>query len=109
MSKSTKKEALETARAVVGPLDTIATDEGEAALEIADAPAAEGTTSPRGARRFKEVWLVEDRKNSRSVWTRVGTAFENSDGSWNIRLSALPVGTGRLNVRDPLPRQEVTA
>jgi hypothetical protein len=56
------------------------------------------------SRRFKEVWLVEDRKNARSVWTRVGTAFENGDGSWNIRLSALPVGTGRLNVRDPLPR-----
>ena len=108
MSKSTKKETLETARAVVSPVEAIATDEGDAA-ELMDAPALEETTSPRASRRFKEVWLVEDRKNSRSLWTRVGTAFENSDGSWNIRLSAVPVGTGRLNVRDPLPRAEVSA
>jgi hypothetical protein len=87
--KTTKKEAqnhptLEPAH--LAGIDTA--DEGEAGR----------------SRRFKEVWLVEDRKNARSVWTRVGTAFENGDGSWNIRLSALPVGTGRLNVRDPLPR-----
>jgi len=60
-------------------------------------------------KRFKEVWLVEDRKNASSIWTRVGAAFENADGSWNIRLSAVPLG-GRLNVRDPLPRERsVTA
>lgn len=71
-----------------------------------DAPDAEASVVRR---RFKEVWLVEDRKNHRSVWTRVGTAFENADGSWNIRLSALPVGAGRLNMRDPLPREQVSA
>lgn len=67
---------------------------------------AEGTDVAAGAprRRFKEVWLVEDRKEGKSIWTRVGVAFENADGSWNIRLSALPVGSGRLNMRDPLER-----
>jgi hypothetical protein len=72
----------------------------------------EGPTSPdtetasRGAkRRYKEVWLVEDRREGKSIWTRVGIAFENTDGSWNIRLSALPVGGGRLNMRDPLERE----
>jgi len=71
---------------------------------------AEAPSQPRSAegaperRRFKEVWLVEDRKEGKAMWTRVGTAFENSDGSWNLRLSALPIAaTGRLNVRDPLP------
>jgi hypothetical protein len=78
-------------------------DLDEDSTEASAGPAAE----PR--RRFKEVWLVEDRKNARSVWTRVGTAFENADGSWNIRLSAVPLG-GRLNIRDPLPRERaVTA
>lgn len=57
-------------------------------------------------RRFKEVWLVEDRREGKSMWTRVGTAFENNDGSWNIRLSALPMAGGRLNMRDPLVRTE---
>lgn len=56
-------------------------------------------------RRYKEVWLVEDRREGKSIWTRVGVAFENTDGSWNIRLSALPVGGGRLNMRDPLERE----
>lgn len=57
-------------------------------------------------RRFKEVWLVEDRREGKSVWTRVGTAFENADGSWNIRLSAMPVAGGRLNMRDPVARED---
>lgn len=57
-------------------------------------------------RRFKEVWLVEDRREGKSMWTRVGTAFENADGSWNIRLSAMPVAGGRLNMRDPVARED---
>lgn len=57
-------------------------------------------------RRFKEVWLVEDRREGKSMWTRVGTAFENADGSWNIRLSAMPVAGGRLNMRDPVARDD---
>jgi|GEM_PF-1917143 len=61
--------------------------------------------SERQPRRYKEVWLVEDRREGKSIWTRVGVAFENTDGSWNIRLSALPVGGGRLNMRDPMERE----
>ncbi len=67
----------------------------------------QSTTADAGEkRRFKEVWLVEDRREGKSMWTRVGTAFENADGSWNIRLSAMPVAGGRLNMRDPLARDE---
>lgn len=64
---------------------------------------------PAERRRFKEVWLVEDRREGKSMWTRVGTAFENADGSWNIRLSAMPVAGGRLNMRDPVARDEAQA
>jgi hypothetical protein len=65
------------------------------------------TNSQEGEkRRFKEVWLVEDRREGKSMWTRVGTAFENADGSWNIRLSAMPVAGGRLNMRDPVARDD---
>lgn len=78
----------------------------------ADTPASERhqtpprTEEPRAERRpFKEVWMVEDRQNARSLWTRVGTAYENRDGSWNLRLSAVPVG-GTLNVRDPREKSE---
>lgn len=52
--------------------------------------------------KHKEVWFVADHDDGRSSWTRVGTAFENSDGSYTVRLSALPVGGGRMSLRDPL-------
>jgi hypothetical protein len=70
-------------------------------------PQATSANAPEGEkRRFKEVWLVEDRREGKSMWTRVGTAFENADGSWNIRLSAMPVAGGRLNMRDPVVRDD---
>jgi hypothetical protein len=86
--------------------------EGEGAHEGASEGTADSHASGEGKavtegkarRRFKEVWMVEDRPEAKSIWTRVGTAFENQDGSWNIRLSALPVGSGRLNMRDPIDR-----
>jgi hypothetical protein len=127
MSKMPKKQTLEQTRPLAASLDHVAevgtevgAEVGAAHLELGDnddgdndgdtiVPARPGDDGAR-SKRFKEVWLVEDRKNARSVWTRVGVAFENADGSWNIRLSAVPVGGGRLNVRDPLPRERaVTA
>lgn len=57
------------------------------------------TTAPK--RRFKEVWLVEDHAEGKATWTRIGTSFENADGSWDVRLAAMPVAGGRLNMRDP--------
>lgn len=55
-------------------------------------------------RKMKHLWMVEDRKGpngeARSYWTKIGVAFENRDGSWDLQLSALPL-TGRLQLRDP--------
>ncbi|HEY1101274.1 MAG TPA: hypothetical protein VGF99_20215, partial [Myxococcota bacterium] len=95
--------------AAIDPDPTTASSEGPAegpAEDEAVDGATDSTEGKRERRRFKEVWLVEDRREGRSMWTRVGTAFENADGSWNIRLSALPVGAGRLNMRDPLVREK---
>jgi hypothetical protein len=109
MSKMPKKQTLEQTRPVVEldvntPSQLLGPQLTDHDVEVDGDGEASGPDNGR-AKRFKEVWLVEDRKNARSVWTRVGTAFENADGSWNIRLSAVPVGAGRLNVRDPLPRE----
>jgi len=48
-----------------------------------------------------------DRK---SIWIRVGLAFENKDGNLNVKLNCLPVN-GTLHIRDrsdrdfqPLPK-----
>ena len=78
--------------------------EGEGTADSHASGEGKAVTEGKARRRFKEVWMVEDRPEAKSIWTRVGTAFENQDGSWNIRLSALPVGSGRLNMRDPIDR-----
>ena len=41
----------------------------------------------------------------KKYWSRVGIAFENSDGSLDVKLEALPV-SGELHIRDYVPRQE---
>lgn len=54
----------------------------------------------------KEVWTVCPRgEGKKDFWLRVGTAFENRDGSWSLVLDALPT-TGKLIVRDERPRDE---
>ena len=100
--KNTGKTALE--RTTTTPsLSAVPPSPSQEGVAADDVETAAGTPERR---RFKEVWLVEDRREGKSMWTRVGTAFENADGSWNIRLSALPVAGGRLNMRDPLVRTE---
>jgi hypothetical protein len=39
----------------------------------------------------------------RTFWNRIGVAFENSDGSLNVKLDALPVN-GELHIRDYVPK-----
>ncbi len=77
------------------------------ALAAASKPAPEAARPARSERKYKEVWLVEDAPNSqrKAFWTRIGVAFENKDGSWNLRLSAVPIGNNTLNIRDPRPAE----
>lgn len=53
---------------------------------------------------MKEVFTIEEKqgkdgKEGKAYWHRVGTAFENKDGSVNVYLNALPVN-GKLQIRD---------
>ncbi|OGQ48307.1 MAG: hypothetical protein A3I09_00270 [Deltaproteobacteria bacterium RIFCSPLOWO2_02_FULL_47_10] len=51
----------------------------------------------------KEVYHIKDLGDGKkSLWTRIGAAFVNKDGSINAFLEALPVD-GRLHIRDPRP------
>lgn len=58
-----------------------------------------------------DVFTIHEYTHDRQIrnrWTRVGSAFENSDGSWNLRLWALPVanpksGLAELHMRAPRP------
>jgi hypothetical protein len=40
----------------------------------------------------------EDLSSKKTYWTRVGRAFINSDGSYNIYLDAIPLG-GKMQIR----------
>ena len=41
-----------------------------------------------------------------SYWTRIGTAFENSDGSWNQLFDFFPTNpTTTIQLRDIEPRE----
>jgi hypothetical protein len=37
-------------------------------------------------------------RGQKSFWVRCGIAFQNRDGSWNVKLDALPV-SGELQLR----------
>jgi hypothetical protein len=56
--------------------------------------------------KMKIAYVISNR-NGRSFWNRVGVAFVNNDGSINVKLEAMPV-TGEIQIRDYVPREEVT-
>lgn len=47
---------------------------------------------------MKEVYSIVENKG-KSIWIRVGVAFENKDGSLNVKLNCLPLN-GTLHIRD---------
>lgn len=61
---------------------------------------------------YYEVFALHEyvqEKQIKTAWIRVGAAFPNSDGSFNLRLRALPItdpktGTANLHMRLPRPR-----
>jgi hypothetical protein len=50
--------------------------------------------------------IPESKDGERGFWTRIGVAFTNRDGSITLLLDALPLGTNRLQVREPKPVPE---
>lgn len=40
---------------------------------------------------------------AKGFWTRIGVAFKNRDGSFNIKLNALPVN-GEIHIREQEPQ-----
>jgi hypothetical protein len=42
----------------------------------------------------------EDETKTYTRWTKIGVGFTNRDGSINLILDALPLGTNRLQIRE---------
>lgn len=57
--------------------------------------------------RMKIAYVITQR-NHKNFWNRVGVAFENKDGSINVKLEAVPV-SGEIQIRDYVPRDELAS
>ena len=57
------------------------------------------------SKRFRAVYAVVPKQDGKDVWLRVGTSYENRDGSETVLLDAVPIG-GKLQIRDYQPRDQ---
>ena len=58
---------------------------------------------------MKDVFTIIEKEGwDKSVWLKVGAAFENRDGSLTLFLDALPVN-GKLHVRERRGKQNTSA
>ncbi|MFO0604440.1 MAG: hypothetical protein U0324_14750 [Polyangiales bacterium] len=62
-------------------------------------------TNPAARPLPRSVYAITEREGRASIWTRIGGAWNNKDGSITVRLDALPV-SGILQVRDVEDRRE---
>lgn len=63
------------------------------------------TNGTNGGKRLAVLAVVErpdrdDDTKTYTRWVRIGVAFPNRDGSMNLLLDALPIGTNKLQVRE---------
>jgi hypothetical protein len=66
--------------------------------------------TPNNAKMMHIVGAVErgDSDAKRTFWTRIGVAFQNRDGSWNLRFDYLPTRLNEttIQLREPKPKEE---
>ncbi len=69
-------------------------------------------TNGTGPKKLVVLAIVErpdrdDESKTYTRWVRIGVGFNNRDGSINLILDALPLGTNKLQIREddrtPLP------
>ena len=73
------------------------------------------TQQTEGKRQPYGVFIINEYTRDgevRTQWLRIGAGFQNSDGSFNLLLRALPLpdpktGTARLHMRLPLPKSQM--
>jgi len=56
----------------------------------------EKTTTKRNT--MKQLVAVKTR-NEKHYWTRIGVAYENHDGSWNLRFDYLPLDLANTTIQ----------
>jgi hypothetical protein len=56
-------------------------------------------TSEGGGRKPWAAYNIIERQGGKRIWSRVGSAFKNRDGSINVFLDSLPIG-GKIQIRE---------
>jgi hypothetical protein len=54
---------------------------------------------------------ADNNKTTKSWWTRIGVAYENKDGSWNLKLDYVPTRLDKttIQLRPFSPKEEEEA
>jgi hypothetical protein len=64
------------------------------------------TTTATGKAPSHHAFQVRDREGKKSIWTRIGSAWQHADGSgFNLQLDCVPLD-GRITLRVPSEREE---
>lgn len=64
------------------------------------------TTPATGKSPSHYAYQVRDREGKKSIWTRIGSAWQHADGSgFNLQLDCVPLD-GRITLRVPTEREE---
>jgi hypothetical protein len=63
------------------------------------------TNGANGSTRLAVLAVIErpdreDETKMRTRWMKIGVAYHNRDGSMNVYLDALPLGTHKLQIRE---------
>lgn len=53
----------------------------------------------RQSRKPWAAYNIIERQGGKRIWSRIGSAFRNKDGSMNIFLDSIPLG-GKLQIRE---------
>ena len=61
--------------------------------------------TPKQGNRLAIYAITERDGMDRAFWTKIGAAFKNRDGSFNIMLDALPTN-GKLHMREVDPNKK---
>jgi hypothetical protein len=74
---------------VVGIVRAMSSSASDVAEEVG--ASRRGARTNMDTKQIKAVYTIIDKPGDKSFWLRVGSAFLNRDGSWNLKLDALPV------------------
>ena len=55
--------------------------------------------SPKAMKQLVAAVERGEGDDKKSFWTRIGTAFENRDGSWNLLFDFIPTHAGRTTIQ----------